>query len=116
MQRRCGLTGNIPVFLALALIPFMCGCSTLTIPNPDEIIQKPLGTESIRVGMTKDEVASIWGKPDNITTVENKQKWSTPREVWTYHARYGAIPIDAGYLSKTQKLYFDGDNLTEITD
>ena len=117
MRRRDVLIKNAIFVLIFALTPFICGCSTLAaIPSPDEIISKPLGTESIKIGMTKDRVISLWGKPDNITTTENKQKWSTPREVWTYTAHYGSIPVDAGYLSKTQKLYFDGENLTEISD
>ena len=110
------LTKNTLIVLMLAFMTFLSGCSTLAIPSPDEIIKKPLGTESIKIGMTKDRVASLWGKPDSISTVENKQKWSQPREVWAYNAHYGSIPIDAGYLSKTQKLYFDGENLTEISD
>ena len=116
MQTRDNLIKKILIVLMLALMPFICGCSTLAIPNPDDIIKKPLGTESIKIGMTKDRVASLWGKPDNVTTTENKQKLASPREVWTYNAHYGSIPIDAGYLSKTQKLYFDGENLTEISD
>ena len=100
--------------LVLLAIPLICGCSALTIPSPDDIIKKPLGTESVKIGMTKDRVESLWGKPDQVTTVESNEKWSSPREVWTYDARYGAIPVDAGYLSITQKLYFDGENLTEI--
>ena len=116
MQRRDKLTKNVSIMLFLAIIPLICGCNTLTIPSPDEIIRKPLGTESVRIGMTKYQVESLWGKPDQINTVENKQKLSTPREVWTYNAHYGSIPVDAGYLSKTQKLYFDGENLTEISD
>ena len=105
----------VPVAILVSFIPLICGCNTLTIPSPDEIIKKPLGTESVKIGMTKDQVESIWGKPDQITTVEDKKKWSAPREVWTYNAHYGAIPVDAGYLSKTQKLFFDGENLTEIS-
>ena len=104
------------IILAIFMAPLICGCSTLAIPTPDEILKKPLGTESIKVGMTKQQVESIWGKPNQIKTVDNKQKWSSPREVWTYTARYGSIPVDAGYLSRTQKLYFDGENLTEISD
>lgn len=116
MRKKDSLTKNALIVLILALMPLVCGCSTLAIPNPDDIIKKPFGTESIKIGMTKDRVVSLWGKPDNITTAENKQKWATPREVWTYNAHYGSIPIDAGYLSKTQKLYFDGENLIEISD
>ncbi|MFH1190436.1 MAG: hypothetical protein V1682_07110 [Candidatus Omnitrophota bacterium] len=109
-ERRKGL---IFLFL-LSAMPLICGCSTLAIPSPDDILKKPLGTESVKIGMTKAQVESMWGKPDQVTMVENKEKWSSPREVWTYNAYYGAIPVDAGYLSETQKLYFDGDNLTDI--
>jgi outer membrane protein assembly factor BamE (lipoprotein component of BamABCDE complex) len=104
------------IALVALLLPLANGCSTLAIPTPEEIIKKPLGTESVKIGMTKDQVASIWGKPSQVTTAENKEKWSSPREVWIYAAHYGSIPVDAGYLSKTQKLYFDGDNLTEISE
>lgn len=116
MLRRNSFSLAAKIALLASFIPALCGCSTLAIPTPEQIVSKPLGTESVRVGMSKDQVASIWGRPDHISTVENKQKWSSPREVWTYTAHYGAIPVDAGYLSKTQKLYFDGDNLTEISD
>jgi hypothetical protein len=115
MRRISNPAASLFLVLAVSAMSLVCGCNTLTIPSPDDIIKKPLGTESVRVGMTKKQVESMWGKPDQITTVENKEKWSSPREVWTYDARYGAIPVDAGYLSKTQKLYFDGQNLTEIT-
>ena len=114
-KRNNGVKAIFLIFSILA-VSTLSGCNTFTIPTPDEIIKKPLGTESVRIGMTKHQVESIWGKPDHISAVENKQKWSSPRDVWTYNARYGAIPVDAGYLSKTQKLYFDGENLTEISD
>ncbi|MDD5422394.1 MAG: hypothetical protein PHT32_03105 [Candidatus Omnitrophica bacterium] len=90
------------------------GCSTLEIADPEEMVKHPLGTESIRLGMSKTQVESIWGKPDDVRTVEGNEKKQGPREVWTYRAQYSAIPVDAGYLSKTKKLYFDGENLTEI--
>jgi hypothetical protein len=93
------------------------GCSAIIIPNPEEVIKHPLGTESIKVGMTKDRVESLWGKPDQVKMVENKDKWQgATREVWIYRAQYGNIPVDAGYLSSTKKLYFDGNNLTEISE
>ena len=91
-----------------------CGCSAIIIPNPVDVVKHPLGTESIKVGMTKEQVESIWGKPSQIKMVEDKARWQGTREVWIYRAQYGSIPVDAGYLSSTKKLYFDGDNLTEI--
>ncbi|MCX5678189.1 MAG: hypothetical protein NTY76_03675 [Candidatus Omnitrophica bacterium] len=115
MRRSNNPAKSLSFIMIISVLPLLCGCSTLMIPNPNEIIKKPLGTESVKIGMTKNQVESIWGKPDQVTTVENKKKWSSPREVWTYNAQYGVIPVDAGYLSKTQKLYFDGENLTEIT-
>jgi len=100
--------------VTLALL-FTCGCSVVsTIPRPDQVMKTPLGTESIKIGMTKQEVESKWGKPDSVQTVENKKRWAGPREMWAYRANYGSIPVNAGYLSETKKLYFDGINLTEI--
>ncbi len=115
MLRRNSRIKAVFILISVLAVSMLNGCSTLTIPTPEEIIRKPLGTESVRVGMTKQQVESIWGRPDHVGMAENKQKWSSPREVWTYNARYGAIPVDAGYLSTTQKLYFDGPNLTEIS-
>lgn len=104
------------VFFILSAAISLCGCSAITVPDPSEIVRHPLGTETIKIGMTKHEVESIWGKPSNIEPVEDSGKWSGAREVWTYEANYSTIPVDAGYLSKTKKLYFDGENLTEISD
>lgn len=96
------------------MLGFLCGCSAIEVPSAEDVLKHPLGTESIKIGMSKQQVESIWGKPDDIRTVDNKEKYHGRREVWTYHAQYGSIPVDAGYLSKTKKLYFDGENLTEI--
>lgn len=115
MRKMPDISGTVISLMGFIMIAGLCGCNTLTIPSPDEIIKKPLGTESVKIGMTKGQVESIWGKPDSVTTAENKERWSTQREVWTYDAHYGSIPVDAGYLSSTKKLYFDGENLTEIT-
>ena len=102
---------------AITILCFLvCGCSAISIPNPEEVVKHPLGTESIKVGMTKDQVESIWGRPSQIKTVEDKEKWQGSREVWIYHAQYSAIPVNAGYFSKNRRLYFDGNNLTQIGD
>lgn len=100
--------------LLLATMVIISGCSAIIIPNPADVMKHPLGTETIKIGMTKAQVESLWGKPSDSKMVEDKAKWSTPREVWIYRAQYGSIPFDAGYLSNTKRLYFDGDNLTEI--
>ncbi|MFH1791816.1 MAG: hypothetical protein ABH885_07545 [Candidatus Omnitrophota bacterium] len=97
----------------MLLFVFAAGCSAIVLPNPETVINKPLGTESVKIGMTKDQVRSIWGDPDNVDT-EGSDKDGDLREVWTYRARYASVPVDAGYLSKTKRLYFDGINLTKI--
>ena len=97
-----------------ALIIAAYGCSMLeSIPNPKEVIKYPLGKTTLKVGMTKQEVEFRWGKPDSVSTVEDKKRWPAPREMWVYHPQTSSIPIDADYLSKTRKLYFDGNYLTD---
>jgi len=105
---------KIIVYAAIFALASIYGCSAIQVPDAEDVISHPLGTESIKIGMSKQEVESIWGKPNDIRMAENKEKWQGTREVWIYRAQYGSIPVDAGYLSKTKKLYFDGNNLTEI--
>ncbi len=92
----------------------VAGCADMDLPTPNSVLKKPLGTDSVKIGMTKDEVRSLWGDPDSIDTevVDNATR---SREVWTYKART-QMPLDAGYLSKTRKLYFDDINLTKISE
>jgi hypothetical protein len=103
-------------FLGCALITSLSGCAGIEAASPDEVIKHPFGTESVKIGMTKQQVESLWGKPDEVTIVEDKEKWKGPREVWIYRAQASAVPVDAGYLSETKKLYFDGNNLTNISE
>lgn len=106
--------GFMVLIAVFVLAIFACGCTMLeSIPNPEEVIKYPLGKTTLRIGMTKQEVEYKWGKPDSISTVENKKRWPDPREMWVYHPQTSSIPIDADYLSKTRKLYFDGDYLTD---
>lgn len=102
------------LFFLLSGALALAGCSAISVPTPNDVINHPLGTESIKIGMTKQQVESIWGKPNQVQTVEDKKRWNGPREMWLYNAQYNVIPVDAGYLSKTKKLYFDGENLTDI--
>ncbi len=105
------------LFLSVLLVmTIIFGCAGIQPPMPDEILRKPLGTESIKIGMTKKEVEGLWGKPDETNYVEDKERWKGPREEWVYRGQYSALPIDAGYLSKTKRLYFDGDHLTSIQE
>lgn len=97
------------------IVLFIMGCSVVEIPDPVSVIKQPLGTDSVKVGMEKNEVRAIWGEPDDIHLETDKMSNRT-REVWTYIARYSNVPLDADYLSKTRHVYFDGNNVTKISD
>ena len=100
------------VVISLAITGY--GCTLIeAVPRPEEVLKYPLGKTDLRIGMTKQEIESKWGKPDSISKVQDLNRWKDPREMWVYHAQTG-IPIDADYLSKTRKLYFDGKYLTDI--
>ena len=118
MHEKKGCNVNtIMLFLATVLFLSLGGCTLVeTIPTPEYIIQRPIGTSSVKIGMSKNEVTALWGKPDQINLVEDKELWGGKREEWVYGATTSVIPIDAGYLSRTQKLYFDGENLTNIIE
>jgi hypothetical protein len=104
------------VIAIVTLSAVCCGCTLIeAVPKPDQILKYPLGKTGLKIGMTKHEVEAKWGKPDDIRTVEDKARWKDPREMWTYRAQTG-LPIDADYLSKTRKLYFDGSYLTDIDE
>lgn len=103
------------LFLIPVLVLFLAGCSELPIPSPDYLIERPIGTDSVKIGMTRDKVRDLWGDPDQINEVEDKERWGGSRVEWVYRART-ELPVDAGYLSKTKKLYFDGENLTNIVE
>lgn len=106
---------NFTLLVAVfVLVIFAYGCSMIeSIPSPEDVVKYPLGKTTLRTGMTKQEVEFKWGKPDSISTVEDKKRWPDPREMWVYHPQTSSIPIDADYLSKTRKLYFDGNYLTD---
>ena len=108
---------NIAKFSVLiAVIAFLTGCADFTPPMPEDILKRPLGTESVKIGMSKAEIRDLWGEPNQINTKTDEKAWGGAREEWVYIARYSKVPINAGYFSKTQKLYFDGDSLTNIVE
>jgi hypothetical protein len=110
---------KLKVFIVLALISFVlfsAGCADFTAPTPEYIIKRPLGTSSVKLGMTKGKVKELWGEPDQVNLVEGDERWGGKREEWVYVGRYSTLPVDAGYLSKTKRLYFDGNSLTNISE
>ena len=97
----------------LLLAAFLIGCAEITPPTPKEIIDHPLGTGPLRIGMTKEKIKFLWGNPDAIKVLKVDAQGMV-KEEWIYHARYPNFPVKAGYFSVTQHLTFDGDNLVEF--
>jgi hypothetical protein len=108
---------NIKFILVVFLLFNLTGCADITLPTPKEIIEKPIGQGSVKVGMTKSQVKEIWGGPDQINYIEDDKRWGGAREEWVYFPMSSkTLPVGYGYFSETRKLYFDGENLTNIED
>lgn len=107
-MRICCLLGF--VFLCI----FLSGCADIEIPKGEQFLKDPIGEGSLRIGMTKDQVVSVYGEPDFKGPVSSEE-WNQPREEWVYSATASTLPVGAGYLSEDLYLYFDGENLTNIS-
>lgn len=98
----------------MVLFFFTQGCMLAQAGAVDDILSAPLGSGGLNPGMTKSQVVERYGDPDIKSLAESKD-WKEPREEWFYKARFDALPLNAGYLSEDLYLYFDGDNLTNIS-
>jgi len=104
------------LFIFLSLV-YISGCAEFNLfEAPSEVLKHPLGTDPIKVGMSKEETISLWGKPDQINKLESTDEWQTPKEEWVYKGRYSKIPLDRSYFFKTKYLIFDGNNLVSFGD
>lgn len=110
---------SFPGYLAFTVLSvmliYLSGCAGIEPPSPKEIIEHPLGTSFLRPGLTKDQVVAQWGEPD-LKEYDSTGRWGNAKERWTYYGRYGGLPVSAGYLTKTQYLYFDGKNLVKYNE
>ena len=55
----------LKLLLVLALLLSVSGCADIAPPTPEDIIKRPLGTDSVKIGMTKGRVKEndiIWQK------------------------------------------------------
>jgi outer membrane protein assembly factor BamE (lipoprotein component of BamABCDE complex) len=100
--------------LCVSAIVIFSGCAGVQAPRTDEILRQPLGSGGLSVGMTRTQVIEKYGQPDMKDTVSSPE-WNSPREEWYYRARYSMLPVNVGYLADDLYLYFDGDNLTNIS-
>lgn len=105
----------IKALIIISILLFIAGCAEIEPPTPDQVMKQPLGPDPLSVGMSKEEVISIWGRPDDVNEIGvSEGVGGTRQEEWIYYPTTTAIPIDKGYLSKARYLYFDGDNLMRI--
>lgn len=105
---------NLTCIAGCLLILGIVGCAGTMPSNPDKPTSHPVGFGPIEIGMTKDEIKSLWGEPDMVRNVgESNDMGPTQKEEWIYYSRVSQLPIvNYGYLAKTLHLYFDGKNLT----
>ncbi|MBF0252931.1 MAG: hypothetical protein HQL29_03860 [Candidatus Omnitrophica bacterium] len=102
------------MFLFVSVFLFY-GCAEFDVPTPGKILNNPMGSSIVKIGMTKNEVNSLYGTPDLKRTVYSTD-WEAPREEWYYKANMNILPISAGYLTDDVYLYFDSNSLTNISD
>ncbi len=95
------------------LFSVISGCAEIKPPTPKEIMYQPLGKSPLRMGMTKEKIKSLWGKPDVVRVLKSDAQGMI-REEWVYRGRYPNLPINVDYLSETQHLFFDGENLVRF--
>jgi len=104
------------VLCAISLLFLVvAGCADFDTPGPGKILRNPIGTNSVKIGMTKSQVMDILGDP-NFTGEVYSDKWGGQREEWFYKARLNVLPVNAGYLAEDLFLYFDEDSLTHISN
>ncbi|GAG15729.1 unnamed protein product, partial [marine sediment metagenome] len=89
-------------FLTFGLLT---GCVEIKPPGPEEILREPLGQSPLRIGMTKEKIKSLWGKPDAVNVLGTDPQGMI-KEEWIYRGRYPNLPINIDYLSETQRLFF----------
>lgn len=107
------MKNNMSLMMALFFFTTsLSACGTFPSPTPQQIIDNPLGTSPLKIGMSKEEVTAILGQPNEVIQKGSDELGSIIEE-WIYYAQYPAIPVDHTYLSKTQILIFSGNNLTK---
>lgn len=87
------------------------GCSEIQTPTAREAMTHPFGTGAPFVrGTTKAEVLADWGRPKHVVP-HGVDELGSPREEWIYEGWLPGLPIDHEYLSRTKRLFFEGEHL-----
>ncbi len=104
-----------PATSILVLLLFISGCAGVEVPRTEDFLRQPLGKGGLTLGMSQAQVLEKYGPPD-IKSQAVSPGWRSSREEWVYGARYSGLPVGVGYLAEDLYLYFDGDNLTNISN
>lgn len=102
-------------FSLVITICLFAGCAEMDIPSPQKLVRNPIGAESVKIGMSKNQVLSIYNEPD-FKSIVVSDVFSGEREEWFYKARIGVFPVNADYLSEDLYLYFDEGSLAKISN
>jgi len=102
------------VWAIVLMVMFVYGCAEIKPTDPIEAVTHPvIGVDSsLRPGMTKDEIKSEWGDPDQMIE-RGTNELGAPKVEWIYNGRYRGVPMDIKYLSKTKHMIFEGNVLTK---
>ncbi len=103
----------LPAMIYFSLAAILAGCAEIKPPSPETIMRQPLGEGPLRIGMSKEQIKSLWGNPDYVKVLDEDGQ-ATVKEEWVYRGRYPRLPINVGYLAETQNLIFDGNNLVKF--
>ncbi len=88
------------------------GCADIAWPNLHRFARHPwTSREQVRLGESQQAVLKRWGPPTE-RRVLSIDRLGTTKEEWIYCATIESVPVDYMYLSRTQHLIFDGNNLT----
>ena len=116
MDEGVGMKKYFLIFCILGFVNLI-GCAAIVPPAPDKFLSNPLGAGPVHLGMTKNEVKDTYGEPDLIQNIgDSNDKGATTKQEWVYYARMKRFPINYGYLSKTLRIYFDGNNVTKFSE
>lgn len=99
------------LLVAIGLSLSLSGCSEIQTPSVSHAMTHPFGTQApFERGTSKEEVLEDWGKPDEVIP-KGVDELGNTKEEWVYTGRLPGLPIDHEYLSKTKRLFFEGNNL-----
>lgn len=104
----------LKIILSVLFVMFLWGCAEITPRTPRDVVIQPMSGSMLELGMSQDEVRSVYGNPTSVQIV-SLRGWMSDREEWFYEGRYKELPLGTGFLRDDLYLYFDENSLTNIS-